>query len=101
MSNPACPKCHRKGTYSEKYKQCTACGLGVTKRVTGDKPAVTVPVTQTRIVTPHVTLPPTAVTEAVTPVTNGVTACPECKRPFAKTGAERAKAYRARIEALE
>ena len=28
MSISTCPKCHRKGTYSAKFQQCSACGLG-------------------------------------------------------------------------
>ena len=28
MSISTCPKCHRKGTYSAKFQQCGACGLG-------------------------------------------------------------------------
>lgn len=33
-----CPKCRRTGTYSEKFRQCSACGLGYSAPV---KEAVT------------------------------------------------------------
>ena len=87
MPQVSCPSCKRKGTYSPKFEQCSACGLGyelpqaVTERVT---------------VTPSVTNG-----EDVTAVVTADTPCEYCgcsghKKP--KSTAERQRAYRERKE---
>ena len=67
MPQVSCPSCKRKGTYSPKHEQCSACGLGyevtpVTERVTRE-----LPVTATVTEPPSVTEERNAVTDAVTP----------------------------------
>ena len=64
MSIANCPKCHRKGTYSAKFQQCSACGLGYesksqAKRVESQRDNV-------------------APDHNVTPPSNKVTPCPTC-----------------------
>ena len=46
MPQISCPSCKRKGTYSEKFEQCSACGLGyevtpVTPKVVSEPKVVT------------------------------------------------------------
>ena len=115
MANPTCPKCKRKGTYSPKFEQCSACGLGYesksqAKRVSAQRDKVT-PVTnnETRHVTEGVTggvsgvEAPVEVTPPVTEQSNethSVTGkskhCSTCTCGPPKTGAERQKKWRAK-----
>ena len=75
MKGILCPSCKRKGTYSEKHKQCQACGLGYE-------------------VTQAVTEPESDETRHVT--SDGGRHCRTCTCGPPKTGAERQKEYRER-----
>ena len=105
MPQVSCPSCKRKGTYSEKHKQCSACGLGyeavvVTPGVTpaGETFEVVTPVT------PSVTEKAESVTQDVTNDTKAVTFhdCPDCKARHRiqrhESNAARQKAYRKRTQ---
>ena len=53
MPQVSCPSCKRKGTYSPKFEQCQACGLGYTVTpVTPVTPVTEEPVTNVTTVTP-------------------------------------------------
>ena len=84
MAKVKCPECKRVGTYSPKFGQCSACGLGRNEDVTkvhDITSAVTESVTEVVAVTPTVTEP--------------CSRC-GCAGHVAKSGAERQKAWRAR-----
>ena len=93
MSQVSCPSCKRKGTYSEKHKQCAACGLGY-EATLGELPKVEKPVTERVTVTANVTK-----REDVTGIVTADAPCEHCgcpghKKP--KSTAERQRAYRER-----
>ena len=91
MPQVSCPSCKRKGTYSPKFEQCPACGLGMEIATVPDdvRPEV---LHDGRVtpVTPDVTQGD-VVTDGVTPH------CPTC-RCVKRTNAERQRAYRERKE---
>lgn len=121
MSKPVpCPNCHRKNTYSEKNRQCSACGLGweqqperiqgvtrglrpVTQNVTSRTlyPTEVEPVTESvtdgeyeyQAVPPSVTDEPIVQGRAMPTVTPGEP-CPTCGRKVRLTGAQRMAALR-------
>ncbi len=91
----SCPKCKRKGTYSEKFNQCSACGLGYesqpAKRIQDsrrhavettvgfydpDEPIVREPVVQLVVGEP----------------------CPTCLRKVTEKSTERVKAWREKVK---
>jgi len=113
MAKPSCPKCHRNGTYSEKFGQCTACRYGMVAQVVtpwadGGRPLhlkrerVTRPSTETKTVTNvppetplrYVSVQNWSVTGSVKPVPGEK--CPTCGRKVPLSGKQRLAAMRER-----
>ena len=106
MASVTCPKCHRNGTYSQKFGQCFACGEGmeakpVTKTLLKRDKPVTRRDTSVTKRDDTVTFSDEGVTRADAQAIrrNGSVTCPDCGTVFAvkaRSGAERMRAWRAK-----
>ena len=94
MKGVLCPSCKRKGTYSPKFEQCQACGLGY-EATLGELPKVEKPVTH-KEVTGKMMAASSSGDETRHVTSNGGRHCRTCTCGPPKTGAERQKEYRER-----